>query len=185
AWRYRDYVVDSFNADKPYNDFVREQLAGDEMDVKNPTYLVASGFNRLGPLRKNAGNQEVARSRNEGLTETTNIVGASFLGVTVGCTRCHDHKFDPFRQSDYYRLQAHFAQTQPSDLVLASKDEQDAWKAKAEPVQQEMRRLQAQLRRAPDGEKAKIEMQLEALDDKMPAPLASIYTVADDAPQAT
>jgi len=180
AWRYRDYVVQSFNQDKPYDQFVKEQLAGDEMDAKNPEYLIASGFNRLGPLRKNAGNQDVASSHNEVLTEMTNIVGAAFLGVTVGCARCHDHKFDPFRQSDYYRLQAHFAQTQPNDLVLASKEEQDAWKAKADPVQSEMRRLQGQLRRAPDGEKAKIESQLEALDDKMPAPLSSIYTVADD-----
>ena len=148
AWRYRDYVVQSFNEDKPYDAFVKEQLAGDEMDAKNPAYLVASGFNRLGPLRKNAGNQDVASSHNEVLTEMTNIVGATFLGVTVGCARCHDHKFDPFRQSDYYRLQAHFAQTQPNDLVLASKEEQDAWKTKAAPVQQDVRRLQAQLRRA-------------------------------------
>jgi len=180
AWRYRDYVVRSFNDDKPYDAFVKEQLAGDEMDAKNTEYLVASGFNRLGPLRKNAGNQDVASSHNEVLTEMTNIVGAAFLGVTAGCARCHDHKFDPIRQSDYYRLQAHFAQTQPSDLVLASKQEQDAWKAQADPVQQEMRRLQAQLRRAPDAEKAKIELQLEALDDKMPAPLASIYSVTDE-----
>jgi len=185
AWRYRDYVVESFNNDKPYDQFVKEQLAGDEMDAKNPVYLTASGFNRLGPLRKNAGNQDVASSHNEVLTEMTNIVGAAFLGVTVGCARCHDHKFDPFRQSDYYRMQAHFAQTQPNDLVLASKEEQDAWQAKATPVQQEMRRLQGQLRRAPDGEKAKIEAQLEALDDKMPAPLASIYTVTDDAAKAS
>ena len=126
AWRYRDYVVQSFNQDKPYHQFVKEQLAGDEMDGRNPEYLVASGFNRLGPLRKNAGNQDVASSHNEVLTEMTNIVGAAFLGVTVGCARCHDHKFDPFRQSDYYRLQAHFAQTQPNDLVLATKEEQDA-----------------------------------------------------------
>jgi hypothetical protein len=185
AWRYRDYVVDAFNADKPYNEFVKEQLAGDEMDAKNTACLVASGFNRLGPLRKNAGNQDVASSHNEVLTEMTNIVGAAFLGLTVGCARCHDHKFDPLRQSDYYRLQAHFAQTQPNDLVLASQEEQSAWKSKAEPVQQEIRRLQAQLRRAPDGEKAKIEMQLEALDDKMPAPLASIYAVADDPAKAS
>jgi hypothetical protein len=115
----------------------------------------------------------------------TNIVGAAFLGVTVGCARCHDHKFDPIRQSDYYRLEAHFAQTQPNDLVLASQEEQDAWKAKANPVQQEMRRLQAQLRRAPDAEKAKIELQLESLDDKMPAPLASIYSVADEPAKAS
>ncbi len=179
AWRYRDYVVQSFNSDQPYNEFVKEQLAGDEMDSKNPTLLVASGFNRLGPLRKNAGNQDVASSHNEVLTEMTNIVGAAFLGVTVGCARCHDHKFDPFRQSDYYRLQGHFAQVQPNDLVLASQQEQADWKTKAAPVEQEKRRLQMQLRRAPDGEKAQLELQLDALDDKMPAPLAAIYTVTD------
>jgi hypothetical protein len=185
AWRYRDYVVQSYNDDKPYDQFVKEQLAGDEMDAKNTADLIASGFNRLGPLRKNAGNQDVASSHNEVLTEMTNIVGASFLGVTVGCARCHDHKFDPFRQSDYYRLQAHFAQTQPNDLVLASKEEQDAWKAKAAPVQQEQRRLQMQLRRAPDGEKAKIEADLDALDDKMPAALSSIYSVQDEPQKAS
>src|SRR5262245_34869821 len=114
----------------------------------------------------------------------TNIVGAALLGVTAGCARCHDHKFDPIRQSDYYRLQAHFAQTQPADIVMASKDQQDAWKAKADPIQQEMRRLQAQLRKAPDGEKARLETQLEELDLKMPAPLSSIYSVKDD-PQKT
>ncbi|MEO8372809.1 MAG: DUF1549 and DUF1553 domain-containing protein, partial [Candidatus Solibacter sp.] len=179
AWRYRDYVVQSFNADKPYNQFVKEQLAGDEMDSKDPAMLVASGFNRLGPLRKNAGNQDVASSHNEVLTEMTNIVGAAFLGVTVGCARCHDHKFDPFRQSDYYRLQAHFAQAQPSEAAQAE------WKAKSAPIEQERRRLQGQLRRAPDGEKAKIELQLEALDDKMPAPLESIYSVTDEPKKAS
>ncbi len=185
AWRYRDYVVRSFNSDKPYNDFVKEQLAGDEIDPKNTEYLIASGFNRLGPLRKNAGNQDVASSHNEVLTEMTNIVGAAFLGVTVGCARCHDHKFDPIRQSDYYRLQAHFAQAQPADIVLATKEEQAAWKAQAEPVEAQIRRLQAQLRRAPDGEKPKIEQDLEALDDKMPAPLASIYSISDDPEKAS
>jgi hypothetical protein len=185
AWRYRDYVVQSFNDDKPYDAFVKEQLAGDEMDSANRTYLVASGFNRLGPLRKNAGNQDVASSHNEVLTEMTNIVGAAFLGVTVGCARCHDHKFDPFRQSDYYRLQAHFAQVQPYDLVLASQEEQDAWKAKVQPLEQQKRRLQAELRRAPDAAKAKLEMDLEALDDQMPAPLESIYSVKDDPQKAT
>jgi hypothetical protein len=185
AWRYRDYVVQSFNDDKPYDTFVKEQLAGDEIDPSNKTYLVASGFNRLGPLRKNAGNQDVASSHNEVLTEMTNIVGAAFLGVTVGCARCHDHKFDPFRQSDYYRLQAHFAQLQPNDIVLASKEEQDAWKAKAAPVEQQKKKLQADLRRAPDGMKAKIEADLDALDDQMPAPLESIYSVVDEPQKAS
>jgi hypothetical protein len=185
AWRYRDYVVQSFNDDKPYDAFVKEQLAGDEMDPSNKTYLVASGFNRLGPLRKNAGNQDVASSHNEVLTEMTNIVGAAFLGVTVGCARCHDHKFDPFRQADYYRLQAHFAQVQINDIVLASKEEQEAWKAKAQPVEQEKRQLQAELRRAPEAEKGKLETALDDLDDKMPPPLESIYSVKDIAEKAS
>jgi hypothetical protein len=185
AYRYRDYVVRSFNEDKPYNDFVREQLAGDEMDPKNEAFLIASGFNRLGTLRKNAGNQDVASSRNEVLTEMTNIVGAAFLGVTVGCARCHDHKFDPFRQSDYYRLQAHFAQTDVNDIVMASAEEQETWKARTTPIQQEMRKLQSQLRRAPEEQKAKLEADLEKLDEQMPAPLASIYAVKDTPEQAT
>ena len=103
AWRYRDYVIRAFNTDKPFDRFVTEQLAGDELEPANEELLTAAGFNRLGPLRKNAGNQEVASSRNEVLTEMTNIVGSAFLGVTIGCARCHDHKFDPVRQSDYYR----------------------------------------------------------------------------------
>lgn len=185
GYRYRDYVVQSFNQDKPYDQFIKEQVAGDEMDATNQTYLVASGFNRLGPLRKNAGNQDVASSRNEVLTEATNITGAAFLGLTVGCARCHDHKFDPIRQSDYYRLQAHFAQLQPHDIIQASKEEQEAYKAKIAPMEQEIRRLQGQLRRAPESEKGKLEMQLEELDEKMPPPLTSIYSVKDVPEQPT
>ena len=180
AYRFRDYVVQSFNEDKPYNQFVKEQLAGDEIDPKNETYLVASGFNRLGPLRKNAGNQSVASSRNEVLTEMTNIVGAAFLGVTVGCARCHDHKFDPFRQSDYYRLQGYFAQSQPNDLIRASAEEQAAWKAQVDPIQMEMRQIQGKMRRAPEEEKGKLQTQLDGLDEKMPLPMTAIYAVKDD-----
>ena len=130
AWRYRDYVIRSFNDDKPYDQFVREQLAGDEIDSPNEELKIAAGFHRLGPLRKNAGNQEVASSRNEVLTEMTNVVGAALLGVTLGCARCHDHKFDPIRQTDYYRMQAFFAKTHDNDIPLASPEEKAAWKAK-------------------------------------------------------
>ena len=83
AWRYRDYVIRAFNNDKPYDRFLTEQLAGDEIAPKEDETLIAAGFNRLGPLRKNAGNQEVASSRNEVLTEMTNITGAALLGVTL------------------------------------------------------------------------------------------------------
>jgi hypothetical protein len=134
AWRYRDYVIRSFNADKPYNQFVREQLAGDEIAPINEEMRIASGFQRLGALRKNAGNQEVASSRNEVLTEMTNVVGSALLGVTLGCARCHDHKFDPIRHTDYYRMQGFFASTHEDDVPLASAEEQAAWKAKTEAV---------------------------------------------------
>jgi hypothetical protein len=185
AYRYRDYVVRSFNQDKAYNEFVKEQLAGDEMDHKNEEYLVASGFNRLGPLRKNAGNQKVASSRNEVLVEMTNVVGAAFLGVTVGCARCHDHKFDPFRQSDYYRMMGFFAQTQPNDIIQATTEQQEAWKKEAAPVAAQIRQLQYRIRKAPDGEKNGIAMQIDDLEDKLPAPLPSIDAVKDDLTETT
>jgi hypothetical protein len=185
AYRFRDYVVACFNSDKPYDQFIKEQIAGDEIDPSNETYLVASGFNRLGPLRKNAGNQNVASSRNEVLTEMTNVVGAAFLGVTVGCARCHDHKFDPIRQSDYYRLQGFFAQTQPNDLIRATPEEQAAWNAKVQPLQQQMRQAQMKMRRATEEEKGKLQMELDSLDEQMPLPLTAIYAVKNDPKQAS
>jgi len=185
AYRYRDYVMASFNADKPYDVFLKEQIAGDEIDANNEILQVASGFNRLGPLRKNAGNQEVASSRTEVLTEMTNIVGAAFLGMTLGCARCHDHKFDPIRQSDYYRMQGYFAQTHANDIITATPEEQAAWKAKVTPIESEMRKLRFAMRRAPEEEKGKIEIQLEKLDEQMPLPLTSMYAVRNNPKEMT
>jgi hypothetical protein len=185
AYRYRDYVIDSLNSDKPYDQFIKEQLAGDEIDPKDDTLLIASGFNRLGPLRKNAGNQEVASSRTEVLTEMTNIVGAAMLGVTLGCARCHDHKFDPIRHSDYYRMQGYFAQTHSNDVIVATPEEQAAWKAKVEPLEREMRRLRFAMRRASEEEKGKLETELESLDEKMPLPLTAMYAVKNDTKELT
>jgi hypothetical protein len=180
AWRYRDYVVRAFNADKPYADFIREQLAGDEIAPDNDELVIASGFNRLGALRKNAGNQDVAFSRNEVLTEMTNAVGSAFLGVTLGCARCHDHKFDPLRHTDYYRIQGYFAQTQFKDAIRASEDEQKAWHEKAAPIQANLKKMRSQLAKAPDDQKVKLEAELEEIEMKMPAPLPAIYGVAND-----
>ncbi len=87
VWRYRDYVISSFNEDKPYHRFLTEQLAGDELDPDNPQMRIASGFHRLGSVRRNAGNQKVASSRNEVLTERTDIIGSVVLGLTVGCAQ--------------------------------------------------------------------------------------------------
>lgn len=185
AYRYRDYVIASLNADKPYDQFLKEQLAGDEMDPKNDTYLVASGFNRLGPLRKNAGNQDVASSRTEVLTEMANIVGASMLGMTMGCARCHDHKFDPIRQSDYYRLQGYFAQTHANDIVVASPEEQAKYKETMAPLEAEMRKLRFAMRRASEEEKGKILSRLEEIDEQIPSPPAAMYAVRNEPKEMT
>ncbi len=111
AWRYRDYVVRSFNDDKPYDQFVREQLAGDELDPDNPELLVATGFLRMGPWELTG--MEVAKiARQRFLDDVTNSVGETFLAHSLQCARCHDHKFDPIPTRDYYALQAVFATTQ-------------------------------------------------------------------------
>ena len=185
AWRYRDYVIKSFNADKPYNQFLREQLAGDEMDPNNEEYRVASGFNRLGPLRKNAGNQEVASSRNEVLTEMTNVVGSAFLGVTLGCARCHDHKFDPIRHTDYYRMEAFFAGTHADDVPLAPPDVVAQWKVKDEAHKKEMAALKKAMKGLEGPELAKMEKKLEELEDKAPTPPPSLWTVSTDMSKAS
>ncbi len=111
AWRYRDYVVRSFNADKRYDRFVREQIAGDEIEPGNPEMIVAAGFLRMGPWELTG--MEVAKiARQRFLDDVTNSVGETFLAHSLQCARCHDHKFDPIPTRDYYSLQAVFATTQ-------------------------------------------------------------------------
>ncbi|MCU0881012.1 MAG: DUF1549 domain-containing protein [Pirellulaceae bacterium] len=111
AWRYRDYVVRSFNADKPFDRFAREQIAGDEIDPENPELFVATGLLRMGPWELTG--MEVAKvARQRFLDDVTNSVGETFLAHSLQCARCHDHKFDPIPTRDYYSLQAVFATTQ-------------------------------------------------------------------------
>lgn len=123
AWRYRDYVIASLNADKPWNDFIVEQLAGDEL-IKATHYntsklanasddalekLTATGFVRLAPDGTYAGSADVELAKKEVITETIKIVSSSLLGLTVGCAECHHHRFDPIPQEDFYRMRAIFA----------------------------------------------------------------------------
>lgn len=115
AWRYRDYVIQSLNADKPYNRFVQEQIAGDELWPESPEARVATGFHRHYPDESNA--RVLQQRRQEILDDITDTTGAVFMGLTYGCARCHNHKFDPILQADYYRLQAFFANTAASDHI--------------------------------------------------------------------
>ena len=124
AWRYRDYVIRSFNQDKPYNQFIREQIAGDEMDATNGEYLIATGLLRAGPWEHTAMSVE-AVTRQLFLDDVTHATASTFLGLTLGCARCHDHKFDPLPTRDYYRFQAVFATTEfarPNVGFLASEN---------------------------------------------------------------
>jgi hypothetical protein len=118
AWRYRDYVVRAFNTDKPYDRFLTEQLAGDELDPDDPELRVATGYLRMGTYEYNQRN--VRGQWADILNDITDVTGEVFLGLSIGCARCHDHKFDPILQKDYYRLQAFFSALLPrDDLTLA------------------------------------------------------------------
>lgn len=116
AWRYRDWVIQAWNDDLPFDQFVRDQLCGDLLYPDEVMKHVPTGLHRLGPLRKNAGNQNEERNRQELLVEMTDAIGTSFLGLTIGCAKCHDHKFDAISQAEYYSLQAFFAATLPVDI---------------------------------------------------------------------
>ncbi len=112
AYKYRDYVIRSFNEDKPYNQFLLEQLAGDEIDGNKPDNLIALGFLRNGPTITNQHTEKIRVDEVDDMVSTT---GAVCLGITIGCARCHDHKFEPITQRDYYRLFAVFDNVEKVD----------------------------------------------------------------------
>lgn len=121
AWRYRDYVIDAFNTDKPFDQFTREQIAGDEIAPDDPLALAATGFLRCGIYEYNQ--RDTRTQWRDMLNDITDTVGDTFLGVGMGCARCHDHKFDPILQKDYFRLQAFFANIElEDDVPLAQPD---------------------------------------------------------------
>jgi len=168
VWRYRDYVINAFNNDKPYDRFVREQIAGDELYPGDPEALVAMGFNRHWIDETNAAG--LLTRRQETLDDITNVTGATFLGLTFGCARCHDHKYDPILHKDYYRLQAFFANTSFGDGPLPIKDlatrrvyeEQKAqWEEKTKDIRAEMSVILEPLR------KSKVDGGIKTFEDEV------------------
>jgi hypothetical protein len=149
AWRYRDYVTRAFNADKPFDRFIREQIAGDELFPGDRDALIATGFHRAGPIHLVGGVKDEEADRQEVLTEMAGAIGPIFLGLTVGCARCHNHKFDPILQSDYYRLQAIFASAEAKDAPLYSEGEKTAheaemkaYEARLAPIKKELAEIE-------------------------------------------
>ncbi len=127
AWRYRDYVIRAFNDDKPYDQFVREQIAGDEIAPNDPEARIATGFLRMGPW-EHTGMSVAAVTRQLFLDDVTNSVGETFLAHGLRCAKCHDHKFDPIPTRDYYGIQAAFATTkfdEPNTPFLSQENTAD------------------------------------------------------------
>ncbi|MGP0063041.1 MAG: DUF1549 and DUF1553 domain-containing protein [Isosphaeraceae bacterium] len=152
AWRYRDWVVDALNRDLPYDQFVRFQLAGDEVAPDDPAAFVATGFNRCYPDMVDLNDQGLRRQN--ALNDITETTGLVFLGLTVGCARCHDHKFDPIRQADFYRLQAFFTPARfRDDYPIATADRRKAqeramaaWRADVAKFQAAILRIEKPIR---------------------------------------
>ncbi|MCU1337226.1 MAG: hypothetical protein JWO19_2807 [Bryobacterales bacterium] len=152
VWRYRDYVVKSFNDDKPYSDFITEQLAGDEIDNRTNDTYIATNFLRAGP-RVEAREKDNPQYRYDYLDDVIATVGKGMMGLTMQCARCHNHKFDPILQKDYYAMQASFWGYVETTYPLASKDEVDAYNkkvaeitAKQAPMRSEIRKIEAPYR---------------------------------------
>lgn len=130
-WRYRDYVINSFNQNKPYDQFIKEQLAGDEIAPNNPDALVATGFLRGYPDDSNS--RDLVQKKFQNTTDMTDTVGAVFLAQTVECARCHNHKFDKITMQDYYSLQSFFANVSAvDDIPVPVKTEKEIQYEKAQ-----------------------------------------------------
>ena len=147
VWRYRDYVIRAFNNDKPYDRFIQEQIAGDELWPNSFEARIATAFNRH--YAEEGDQKDLLQARQETLHDITKVVGSTFLGLTFECAQCHDHKFDPILQKDYYRLQAFFANVNHDDRFPIVPDEQledyerklAAWEETTRPIWDEMAAL--------------------------------------------
>lgn len=148
-WRYRDWVIRSFNEDKPFDQFVREQIAGDELDPHNPDAVIATAYWRLYLYEYNQ--RDVRGHWRAIIDELTDITGEAFLGMSIGCAKCHDHKFDPILREDYFRLQAFFSSIEPrDDIALATPREKAAfdkqqreWESKTQSIRDQIAAINA------------------------------------------
>ncbi len=176
AWRYRDYVIRSFNQDRPYNRFVQEQLAADELFPNDPEAITGLGYLRHGIYEYN--NRDVRGQWTTILDDITDTTGDVFLGLGVQCARCHDHKFDPILQKDYYRLRAFFAPIQPEEERIVATPEQIArhrqemavWEQKTAEIRRQLDALEAPYRKA--AEKRAVEIFPEDIQAMINKPVA-------------
>ena len=159
AWMYRDYVVRSFNEDKPYNLFIKEQIAGDELENKSDDTMIATGFLRAGP-RVHFREKDTPERRFDYLDDVLATIGRGVLGLTVQCARCHNHKFDPIPQKDYYALEAAIFGYVETTYPLVPKEEADAYSKKVAEIDAQIKPLREQIAKIeePYREKLKAEV---------------------------
>ncbi|HXG62989.1 MAG TPA: PSD1 and planctomycete cytochrome C domain-containing protein [Planctomycetota bacterium] len=148
AWPYRDFVIRAFNEDLPFDTFVRWQIAGDELAPGNPLAAAATGFCTAGPVQERQSadaprNQE--RNRYDELDDVLSTLGQGFLGLTLGCARCHDHKYDPIPTREYYRMLAAFIDTRRREVPLVPPAEAEAWRRLEEEYQARVAPLRREL----------------------------------------
>ncbi len=165
AWPYRDWVIRSFNQDKPFNRMILEQLAGDQLAPGDPEIEAATGFLVAGPhdTVKIQNAEGEAQKRANHLDDMIAGAASSFLGLTVHCARCHDHKFDPIQTKDYYRMQAAFAGVWHGERVWATPAEVDAHHTAAEPLRRELRAAEDALDDLRGGAAQRVEARREAV----------------------
>jgi mono/diheme cytochrome c family protein len=142
AWHYRDWVIKAFNADLPYDQFIRAQLANDQINPGTPEALIPTTFCRNGPTVDNVTNEETRSDEMDDMVSTTSTV---FLGLTMGCARCHDHKYDPLPTKDYYRMVAIFNSSEKTEKPLVSEAAVAAHKAANEAVNEKLRPFRKQM----------------------------------------
>jgi hypothetical protein len=137
AWRYRDYVIQAFNQDKPYNTFLAEQIAGDELDHVTDDTMIATGFLRC-YARVGYREKDNPNNRFDYLDDMIGTIGRGVLGLTVNCARCHNHKFDPISQKDYYRMEASLFGYVETEHPLAPKDQVEAYEKKTAAIESQL-----------------------------------------------
>lgn len=168
AWRYRDYVIRAFNEDKPYDRFILEQLAGDELPDRNYDSVTALGFCRNGPFIGDMVLMQNEMTRQDELDDIVSTTSAAFLGLTMGCARCHHHKYDPLTQRDYYRLASVFAPSVRTDIPLAPAHVVEKYEKQVFEIDQQVDKLTQQIRLL---HKPVRERLLEAKYKELPEPI--------------
>ena len=184
AWRYRDYVVRAFNDDKPFDRFVVDQLAGDEIPNISHDSIVATGFYRLGVWDDEPDDKQAAQY--EELDDILRTTSETFLGLTIACARCHDHKFDPIPQADYYRLLAFFRNLQPYGkdksqthweldpsavfTPLATPQSLERWRTARQAIERQIAKTKERLGVADAATRKQLDQNLEELEKQLSEP---------------